>query len=194
MYMKANTKAALIKERVSMPDVIARYHHPGRRDGRTTCPFHGGEHDNLGYDRRVYHCFVCGAKGDVIDFVRRMTGTDFAGALAVLDADFRLGLENYTNGQRIAAEIVQRERESERAKERAHRAEMHKIFVLFTRIMRWIRTREVQTQVHASMLAWLDRQTDFIMGGGDYTSDPKAAARAAVQRVRAAEKEAAHAG
>jgi hypothetical protein len=32
------------------------------------------------------------------------------------------------------------------------------------------------------------------MGGGIYTSDPKATARAVVQRVRAAEKEAAHAG
>ncbi len=187
-------KAARIKDRVSMADVIARYHRPGRRFGRTPCPFHGGEHDNLGYDKHVFHCFVCGAKGDVIDFTKRIHGTDFPGAMRILDTDFGLGLESVSNSERRRMRIEQRERESAAAKERERRQRTHKTFVLFTRIMHWIRGRELQTPVHTAQWEHFDRQTDMLLGGGNYAGDPKAAARAAVQRVREAEKEMAHGG
>lgn len=187
MYMDNKAKAAYIKSCVSMPDVIARYHHAGKRPGRTSCPFHGGEHDNLGYDRRVFHCFVCGERGDVITFTQRMFGIDFPAALKLLDADFALGIERLTESEQKALARAQRQREAEAERTRAEAAHTRRIFVLFTRIMRWIRGRKVQTPVHAEQLAFLDRQTDFLMSGGKYTSDPKAAARAVVQRVRKAE-------
>lgn len=193
-FTDSRAKAALIKDRVSMADVIARYHHPGRRFGRTSCPFHGGEHDNLGYDKRMFHCFVCGAKGDVISFVRRIHGTDFSGAMRILDTDFGLGLESVSDSERMRMRAEQQERDAAAAKERERRRAIHKAFVLFTRVMRWIRTREVQTPVHTAQWEFLDRQTDILLGGGNYTADPKAAARAAVQRVREAEKEASRVG
>lgn len=181
---------ARIKDRVSMADVIARYHHTGRRPGRTTCPFHGGEHDNLGYDGRVFHCFVCGASGDVIEFAKRINNLDFPGAVKLLDADFNLGLESADRTEREMMRFEQTQRDALAAKERERRHRAHKAFVLFTRIMRWIRRREVQTAVHTAQWEFLDRQTDMLLSGKDYAGDPMATAKAVVQRVREAEKNA----
>ncbi len=192
MNIDSKAKAAYIKNRVFMPDVIARYHHPGKRPGRTSCPFHGGEHDNLGYDQNVFHCFVCGAKGDVITFTQFMNGTDFPGALKLMDKDFGLGIEQMGDSERDALKNAQRAREAQAQRTREQIARTRKIFVLFTRVIRWTRRRDVQTPVHAFQIEFLERQTDFVLGGGNYTSDPKATARAVVQRVKAAEKEACH--
>ncbi len=179
--------ASAIKERVTMFDVVGRYYHHGRRQGRTNCPFHGGENDNLGYNKDVFHCFVCGARGDVIDFAARMNHTDFAGAVKLLDRDFGLGLSAMSDDERRAAEARQAERDRAAAMERAKIARNRKAFVLFCRVMRWMRGR-MQTAARDAQIAFLDRQSDFILSGGDYTADPKAAVRAAVQLVREAEK------
>lgn len=181
--------ASAVKERVSLIDAVARYHHHGRRPGRTSCPFHGGEHDNLGYNRDVFHCFVCGARGDVIDFAARMNHTDFSGAVKLLDRDFGLGLGEMSEAERRAADARQAARDREAAMERARIARNRKAFVLFCRVLRWMRTRP-QTAVRDTQMAFLDRQSDFILSGGDYTSDAKATVRAAVQLVREAEKNA----
>ena len=194
MNLDGKAKAAYIKERVSMPDIIARYHRPGKHRGRTSCPFHGGENDNLGFDNRVYHCFVCGAKGDSIEFVRQLLNLSFNDAISMLDRDFGLGLAALDDSERAAVEAAHRKRESDERRKRAEVARTRKIFVLFTRIIRWIHLRPEQTSVHDAQAAFLDRQCDFLMDGGVYTSDPKATARAVVQRVRAAEKEMAHGG
>lgn len=194
MKLDGRTKADYIKSHIAMEDVIEKYHKTGKHRGRTSCPFHGGENDNLGYDSRVYHCFVCGAKGDVIEFVRQLENLSFPDALAMLDRDFGLGLATLDDSERAAAEAAQRKREADERRRRSEAVRTRKIFVLFTRIIRWIHQRPEQTSVHDAQAAFLDRQCDFLMGGGIYTSDPKATARAVVQRVRAAEKEAAHAG
>lgn len=190
--MNSNTNkipASAVKERVSVTEAVGRYHHHGRRPGRTSCPFHGGENDNLGYNKDVFHCFVCGARGDVIDFVKRIRHTDFSGALKLLDGDFGLGLGEMSEADRRAADARQAERDREAAMERARIARNRKAFVLFCRAIRWMRTRP-QTAVRDAQMAFLDRQSDFILDGGDYTSDAKAAVRAAVQLVREAEKNA----
>lgn len=38
------------------------------RNGMVLCPFHGDRNPSMKVDSR-YHCFACGADGDVIDFV-----------------------------------------------------------------------------------------------------------------------------
>ena len=83
-----------IRDAVSVEDVLKRYHQLGRAKGRTSCPLHGGTNDNLGYSERVWHCFVCGAKGDVIGFVMQLFGMDFPDAIAKIAQDFGITLNN----------------------------------------------------------------------------------------------------
>jgi DNA primase len=53
---------------------------------RGRCPFHADEAPSFQVNRRrgLWHCFGCGAGGDVISFVMQRDGVDFRRALAVL--------------------------------------------------------------------------------------------------------------
>lgn len=53
---------------------------------RGRCPFHADDAPSLQVNRRkgLWHCFGCGAGGDVISFVMQRDGVDFRRALAVL--------------------------------------------------------------------------------------------------------------
>lgn len=83
----------VIKEQVHMHDVFAKYG-LSVKNGAMSCPFHNEKTPSL----RVYcndtkwHCFGCGAGGDVISFVQKYFGLDFLGALERIDQDFGLGL------------------------------------------------------------------------------------------------------
>jgi len=84
--------AELIKSRVSMEDAVAMYC-PGvtPRHNRIPCPIHNGKDPNLWFSNWGYHCFVCGAGGDVINFVEHIFGLDFPSALDKLNTDFCCG-------------------------------------------------------------------------------------------------------
>jgi DNA primase len=82
---------------------------PNRHVG--LCPFHEERTPSFGIDpvQKLYHCFGCGASGDVFTFVQETEGVDFKGALELL-AD-RYGVD------------VAPEREDPRAQERRRRRE-----------------------------------------------------------------------
>src|SRR5947208_12246046 len=64
-----------------------------RYSGR--CPFHEDRSPSFsvnGVDK-FYYCFGCGAKGDLITFVRETEGLDFVGAIEWLAERFRVPLE-----------------------------------------------------------------------------------------------------
>ncbi|GAA2501529.1 CHC2 zinc finger domain-containing protein [Terrabacter carboxydivorans] len=79
-----------IRARHPLPDVVAaagiELHQRGH-GYMACCPFHEDKTPSLSVggvpDR--FHCFGCGASGDVIDFVQRTRGLDFLGAVAELD-------------------------------------------------------------------------------------------------------------
>lgn len=77
-----------VKSAVSMPRAIERYADPGHRKGRCPCPIHGGKDDNLSYTDTQFHCFVCGAGGDVISFVMKLFNLPFSDAVRKLGEDF----------------------------------------------------------------------------------------------------------
>lgn len=82
-----------IKERVTMSDVIALYApNPPPKHNRIPCPIHAGNDPNLWFSDRGYYCFVCGAGGDVIDFVQHVFGLDFPATLDKINTDFNLGI------------------------------------------------------------------------------------------------------
>lgn len=82
-----------IKSRLKMRDLIQVYcPHFKPRNNRIPCPIHDGKDYNFSFSDNVYHCFVCGAKGDVIRFVQDVFSVSFQDALEKLNNDFHLGL------------------------------------------------------------------------------------------------------
>lgn len=79
-----------IKKQYSMRDVAARYGYRPNRPGFISCPFHTGDHEpSMKIYHDSFHCFGCGADGDIFDFVQKMEGCDFKTAFKALGGDFR---------------------------------------------------------------------------------------------------------
>src|SRR5215210_4381020 len=76
------------------------------------CPFHDERTPSFGIDpvEKLYHCFGCGAGGDVFAFVMETEGLDFAGALEALAERYGVELEREAEDPREAAKRVRRER------------------------------------------------------------------------------------
>jgi DNA primase len=82
----------------------------GRYSGR--CPFHDERTPSFsvnGVDK-LYYCFGCGAKGDLITFVRETEGLDFAGAIEWLGDRFRVPIEYEESSPEQDARRKRRER------------------------------------------------------------------------------------
>ena len=76
------------------------------------CPFHEERTPSFGIDpvEKLYHCFGCGAGGDVFSFVMETEGLDFAGALESLADRYGVQLEREAEDPRKAARREQRDR------------------------------------------------------------------------------------
>lgn len=78
-----------IKQVVRMPDVVERYGVRVTR-GMCCCPFHGDKHPSMKIYPDGYHCFACGAHGDVISWVMEMDKISFPAACERLCEIFSL--------------------------------------------------------------------------------------------------------
>ncbi len=82
-----------IHRSVSVYDAVRRYlPDTNMIRNRIPCPIHSGKGYNMGISDELFHCFVCGARGDVITFVQRIMNLNFKDALAKINDDFFLGL------------------------------------------------------------------------------------------------------
>lgn len=80
---------AAVKAAVSVPDALERYGDLSKRRGnRCPCPIHGGKDNNLSFRDDSFHCFVCGAGGDVITLVEKIFNLPFPDAVRRLAEDF----------------------------------------------------------------------------------------------------------
>jgi len=83
-----------IKEQITIPSLLS-YHgyHLGSR-GRTVCPIHRGSNKtSFSYTPTKFHCFTCGACGDVIALQMAITGTNFKDAIQTLAAAYGINHE-----------------------------------------------------------------------------------------------------
>jgi len=89
-----------------------------RRAGRDRmtgrCPFHDERTPSFGISpsEKVFHCFGCGAGGDLFRFVQETEGVDFKGAVELLADRYGIELEREAEDPRAA--------EQRRARERLH--------------------------------------------------------------------------
>ena len=127
-----------IKSRLNMRALINWYFPSLKpRGGRIPCPIHGGKDCNFSFGDSVYHCFVCGAKGDVISFVRDVFSLTFPDALQRLNEDFNLGLvfgRRMTLREQRAADNRYKELLAERERQPLTRRE---ILSEWQRLKRW---------------------------------------------------------
>jgi DNA primase len=83
---------------------------PGRYMG--LCPFHEERTPSFSVDadKMVYHCFGCGASGDVFTFVRETEGVEFGAALELLADRYGVALERDAEDPRAAERRQKRDR------------------------------------------------------------------------------------
>lgn len=80
--------AEQVKERLTVPEVLARYGCPVNNRRRIPCPIHNGTDNNFAYTDQYYKCFVCGAGGDAIKLVQELHGINFKQAMQRIALDF----------------------------------------------------------------------------------------------------------
>lgn len=81
--------AQQLKDLVRIDQIVGEYVHGLKRVGngfKACCPFHNEKTPSFSVlpDRGIYHCFGCGASGDVIKFVQEIEKVDFMMALELL--------------------------------------------------------------------------------------------------------------
>ena len=83
-----------VKQSVTTRQAAERYGIHVGRNGMACCPFHNDKTPSMKLDRR-YHCFGCGADGDVIDFAAALYGLGKKEAAVQLAQDFGLSYEDW---------------------------------------------------------------------------------------------------
>lgn len=78
-----------VKQSVTTRQAAEHYQIRVNRAGFIVCPFHSDRTPSMKVDTR-FHCFGCGADGDVIDFVARLYQLDAKSAAEKLAADFQI--------------------------------------------------------------------------------------------------------
>ena len=78
-----------VKQSVSTREAAAFYGIEVKRNGMACCPFHEDKNPSMKVDQR-FHCFGCGADGDVIDFTAKLFDLSPKEAAEKLAQDFGL--------------------------------------------------------------------------------------------------------
>ena len=68
-----------VKQTVTTRQAAESYGIHVNRAGKANCPFHNDRTPSMKVDKR-FHCFGCGADGDVIDFTAQLYGVDVKSA------------------------------------------------------------------------------------------------------------------
>ena len=83
-----------VKQSVTTRQAAEHYGIHVGRNGMACCPFHNDKTPSMKLDQR-YHCFGCGADGDVIDFAAALYGLGKKEAAIQLAQDFGLSYEDW---------------------------------------------------------------------------------------------------
>jgi len=92
-----------IRDRADIVEVIGRYITLKRAGSnyKGLCPFHGEKTPsfNVNIDRQIFHCFGCGAGGDVIAFLMRQENLTFPEALRSLAGELGIVIPETSGGE-----------------------------------------------------------------------------------------------
>ena len=99
-----------VKQAVTTRQAVEHYGFRVNRSGKIACPFHNDRTPSMKVDNR-FHCFGCGADGDVIDFVARLYGLGTKEAAEKLAQDFGMRYEDKGKKPSVRKVIKQKSEE-----------------------------------------------------------------------------------
>lgn len=85
-----------VKQHLTTRAIAEHYGLVVNHNGMARCPFHDDHTPSMKIDER-FHCFACGADGDVIDYTGRLFGLGPYDAARKLATDFGLSIESQLN-------------------------------------------------------------------------------------------------
>ena len=109
-----------VKHSVTTRQAAEYYQLRVNRAGFIACPFHDDRTPSMKVDAR-FHCFGCGADGDVIDFAARLYGLDAKPAAEKLAADFHIQHEKTGCKQKPKRPVRSEEQLYRQLEERCYR-------------------------------------------------------------------------
>ena len=104
----------IVKESVTARDAAQLYGIEVKRGGMACCPFHDDRHPSMKVDTR-FHCFGCGADGDVIDFTSRLYNLSPKEAAEKLARDFGVAYDSQAPPRR---QYIRQKSEAQKRKEK----------------------------------------------------------------------------
>lgn len=106
----------IIKDRVSIYDILGCYNLSTNRSGFVACPFHAEKTASMKIYAKTntYKCFGCGAFGDVIDFVAKMENATVRDAMEILAT--RFGLDIFIS-ESTSPEVIKKAQEAQAARD-----------------------------------------------------------------------------
>ncbi len=111
-----------VKDAVTAREAAEYYGIEVKKDGKARCPFHDDHTPSLKLDRR-YHCFGCGADGDVVNFVADLFEISNYEAAMKIAEDFRVSYEKGGKDGTVSAKKKRKKCESQIQKVRKVRFE-----------------------------------------------------------------------
>ncbi len=132
-----------IKDAVSVRDAASFYGYTVGRGGMMCCPFHDDKHPSMKVDKR-FHCFGCGADGDVISFVQMLFCLDAKGAALKLIDDFRLNID--TGHKKSARRMNRCTRQTQ------EKAYEHKVLLAYEKELEHF--KEKMACISSTLLTW----------------------------------------
>ena len=102
-----------VKALVDVPTAARHYGVEVKRSNMAICPFHHERTPSCKLYERNYHCFGCGAHGDVIQLVQELFGLTPMQAVRQLNSDFGLGLDASRPPDRAEIDRIQRKKQAQ---------------------------------------------------------------------------------
>lgn len=112
-----------IKDLYSMKDILERCGFPmPNRAGFIRCPFHEGDREpSMKVYERDYHCFACGANGDIFTFIQELYHLSFKETFLMLGGNYekpsfssRLAIYKAEKGREMRRKEALRRKEKKR--------------------------------------------------------------------------------
>ena len=102
-----------VKSQLNIQTVIEHYGFKVNRAHQFVCPFHNDHKPSASIKNDYFHCFVCGAAGDLITFTAKYLGLSNIEAAMELVRAFGLNIDISTAEERKAQYIAERKRKTE---------------------------------------------------------------------------------
>lgn len=105
-----------VKGQLNIQQVIEHYGFKVNRARQFVCPFHNDHKPSASIKNDYFHCFVCGAGGDLITFTAKYLGLSNLEACKELVREFNLDIDIRTQEEIEKQYLYKRKRQQEQKK------------------------------------------------------------------------------